>query len=240
MDKNQDNRPDYIYVLKDPRTNKIRYVGETLNPTKRQREHKTTKGHRGHNFNWINSLEKQNLYPILEIVEKCPNKTEGLIREKYWQDKLKLEGCNLTNNIPCGLPNPTYGIPLKEETKQKISKTLMGHSSTIGFTGRKHSRETKLKMSEKRIGKPRPVEVKIKISKTKTGDPRCITRGNLGHHMPDSAKKKISEANKNKIITKESRLKMSLSQTGRKHSEETKLKMSIKAKERYSKINLLE
>jgi group I intron endonuclease len=48
--------------------------------------------------------------------------------------------------------------------------------------------------------------------------------------MSDETKKKISEAHKGKKASEEAKLKMSQSQKGRKHSEETKIRMGLKSK----------
>lgn len=64
----------YIYVLKDPTTQIVRYVGKTIYPKKRLNGHiseckyKNVKHKRG---NWIRSLLKKDLLPIFEVVKVC-------------------------------------------------------------------------------------------------------------------------------------------------------------------------
>jgi hypothetical protein len=64
----------YLYVLKDPTTQIVRYVGKTIYPDKRLKNHiseckyKKVKHKRG---NWIRSLLKKDLLPILEVIKVC-------------------------------------------------------------------------------------------------------------------------------------------------------------------------
>ena len=60
----------YIYTLSDPRTNIIRYVGKTNNIKNRLKSHICqSKKSRTHKDNWVNSLLKLNLKPIIEILD---------------------------------------------------------------------------------------------------------------------------------------------------------------------------
>lgn len=75
-----------IYVLKHPLTFEVRYVGATSQSLRRRLsghiwDAKNLKGTR--KINWINSLLKEHLCPIIELVETCENWQE---REKFWYD----------------------------------------------------------------------------------------------------------------------------------------------------------
>ena len=64
----------YIYGLKCPKTNIIRYVGKSKNPEKRIIRHiwnATKKTENIHLARWINKLMVSGLKPILEILEEC-------------------------------------------------------------------------------------------------------------------------------------------------------------------------
>jgi hypothetical protein len=86
-------------------------------------------------------------------------------------------------------------------------------AAILNRTGKKHSDETKVKMSAWQKGKPKQKasqETKDKMSAARKGRPS---------HLKG---KELSEAHKNKIVE---------SITGRKHSEETKAKMALARKQ---------
>jgi hypothetical protein len=63
----------YIYLLIDPQTEKVRYVGKTVNPKYRLSGHITESPKlKNHRCNWIKSLLIKGLKPIFKIVEICP------------------------------------------------------------------------------------------------------------------------------------------------------------------------
>ena len=95
-----------------------------------------------------------------------------------------------------------------EETKRKIG---------LNWKGRKHSNESKLKMSLARIGKKY-----LMLEETK----KKIGLGNLGKKRSDEAKLKISLAKKGKLKSEETRRKMSIAHLGKYQSEEKRLKIS--------------
>ena len=118
----------FIYVLKHPLDNIVRYVGKTNNIKSRFYNHihsakKTTKN--THLYNWIRALLKDNTLPIIQVIEECDNWQE---REMFWikhfNRKYKL--CNHSK----GGEGP--GV---------------GHKNCVG---RKYSKETILKMSQSR------------------------------------------------------------------------------------------
>mgnify|MGYP003338373331 CR=1 FL=1 len=78
----------WIYALKDPRDNEIKYVGKSNNPEKRLKGHiykakyeHTRKG------NWIKKLIKLKLLPILEILKET-NEDEYQEWEEFYIKKL--------------------------------------------------------------------------------------------------------------------------------------------------------
>lgn len=84
----------FIYILKDPVTNKVRYVGKSNNPRRRLTYHlDKTKDLGTHKRNWINSLITK---PILEIIKEVP-KNEWQKYEKYYIDYYLSIGCDLVN-----------------------------------------------------------------------------------------------------------------------------------------------
>lgn len=86
----------YIYSLLCPLTGDIKYIGKTINPKIRFNNH--IKEFRGKNkkINWIKSLYKKNLLPIMKIIEVVPFENEDE-KEIYWINYYKNLGCDLKN-----------------------------------------------------------------------------------------------------------------------------------------------
>ncbi len=87
----------YIYVLKCPKTNEVRYVGKSNNPKRRYCGHmRTDKTACSYKINWVQSLLKQGLKPVLKIIREVPI-DEWKDWEKYYIEYYKDKGCKLTN-----------------------------------------------------------------------------------------------------------------------------------------------
>ena len=120
----------YIYTLKNPTTNNIRYVGQTNNPKRRLDRHVTNSmslRDNRHISNWIRSL---NIIPIMDIIETCDYSVRNE-REKYWIDYYKSQGydlCNLSNGgAGAGIGNKNcLGRIISNETRIKISNANKG------------------------------------------------------------------------------------------------------------------
>ena len=113
------------------------------------------------------------------------------------------------------------GFKVSDESRKKMSDSKKGLSP---FKGKKHSEESKLKMSASRRGKPSKIKG-IKKSPEAIEKMRECLKGrkvwNKGIKMSDEFKNKL----KGKLVSEESRRKMSESKIGRKLSDETKNKM---------------
>lgn len=88
----------YIYTLEHPITKEIRYVGKTKNPKMRFQNH-MNKGHNktSHKTNWIESLKKEGLRPIMRVLDEVPNE-EWKYWEKFWIAVCTEWGFKLTNH----------------------------------------------------------------------------------------------------------------------------------------------
>lgn len=117
----------FIYKLIDPITFDIRYIGKTNNLTRRYNAHITrSKTHKYHSARWINSLIKNNLKPMIEIIEVC-NNDNWVNTEKYWIEYYR-NFYDLTNILEGGQSNATYGRlnkPWSDEQRinNKIART---------------------------------------------------------------------------------------------------------------------
>jgi len=101
-------RTIYIYSLKDPETNEIRYVGKTTNITTRLKAHITRSRHnKYHSARWVQSVIKRGFRPIIELVEECTEEN-WIEREKYWIAYYR-ERFDLTNVLDGGEGGSTFG-----------------------------------------------------------------------------------------------------------------------------------
>jgi len=135
-----------IYVLKHPITNEICYVGRSLNPSTRYRNHihlakKST--HKNQKDAWICSLLNINLKPIMEIIDSCPMdlSTET---EKYWIEEYR-KTCNLKNTRDYIENDYLFSI----ESREKMSKSAKGNTSKRGS---KLSEEGKKRIGDSKRG----------------------------------------------------------------------------------------
>lgn len=108
----------YIYALKDPNTNFIRYIGKSNNPLRRLNVYHISqaKKKRTHKECWIFSLLKNGKKPILEILEEATmnNWSE---KEKYYIKYYYGLGCKLVNSTDGG---ESYNM--SNEVKKNINK----------------------------------------------------------------------------------------------------------------------
>lgn len=148
-----------IYVLIDPNTNEIRYVGKTSNLARRLTTHYSPSNLKPntHKNNWLKKLLTNNQKAIVSIVQECETKEELDQLEKMWIVNYKILGCNLVNGTDggeggktsnrTGANNPMYGRKHSKETKLKMSNKSVGNTRWLG---KKHTEETKKKMSDSR------------------------------------------------------------------------------------------
>jgi hypothetical protein len=108
-----------IYTLNHPITNEIRYVGQTVYELKiRLRKHLVSKD-KSYRTNWIQSLLKQDLKPIINLVLDNLSKEESNYYEQYYIQKYKENGVNLVNLTNGG--EGSNGFRHSEETKKLLS-----------------------------------------------------------------------------------------------------------------------
>jgi len=141
----------YIYTLTDPNTNEVRYLGKSVNPTKRFANHLTCKV-KTHCRNWIISLMKNNQLPILNIIDETDS--DWIWLEIYWIEQFRQWGFNLTNLTKGG--EGQNGRKASEYTKKKMSDSRKGKMYLTD--------ESKLKISIANKGKIRTDKNKDKIS----------------------------------------------------------------------------
>lgn len=86
----------YIYILQDPVTENVRYVGKSNNPKRRYQSHLWDKPKsKSYSYRWIQSLLKQGLKPIITVIDEIEGDWQWL--EQYWIEQFTNWGFNLTN-----------------------------------------------------------------------------------------------------------------------------------------------
>jgi len=131
----------YIYILKDPNTQEIRYVGQAVNLTKRLDHHiqvSKIPTNTRHISNWIRSLTSK---PLIETIEVCEY-SEINNRERWWIKYYREQGCNLCNHSNggegAGIGNTNcVGRVLSEETKEKLRRANKQSKPTIHISSGK-------------------------------------------------------------------------------------------------------
>ena len=188
-------RKHFIYALTCPISNKVRYVGQTIDLNKRMNSHiNYSKNHSTHKANWINSLLKENLEPNIMVLEECDSNDVN-DREIYWIKRFRDSGHNLTNSTNGGegtvghifsdehrrkLSESSKGRKHSKETKNKIRNIMISDNSPVkgrifsdehrrklseSSKGRKHSKETKNKIGESVSGSNNAFSIRIKVTK---------------------------------------------------------------------------
>ena len=112
-------------------------------------------------------------------------------------DTVVPNGYNLTHGGEGGIPS--------EETRKKLS------GERNHFYGKKHSPETRRKLSEAAKGRVISEETRRKLSEARTGEKNHL----YGKRHSTETRRKISEAGKGRVISEETRRKLSEAGKGR-------------------------
>jgi group I intron endonuclease len=166
----------YIYILSEPRNNLVKYVGKTKDPNRRLKRHISERFiHDSYKNRWIRKIVENGELPEITVIDTVEDE-KWVYWEKFYISYFKFIGCELTNGTDGGDQPPS--------TK-----------------GRKHTIESRLKMSKTKKGKPIPWL-------------------NGGIERTESHKKNLSESckgrispNKGKKFTDEHKEKLSKSST---------------------------
>jgi len=175
----------YIYIIINPISNEVRYVGKTSNPKRRFYQHLHTKL-KSYCSKWITTLLDNNITPEFVIIDKVPIE-DWQFWEVYWIAQFKTWGFNLTNLTSGGdgcnnrLVSQTtrdkisynqsgekgywFGKNFTEEHKQNLIRKGERHH----FYGKNFSKEHRDKLSVVNTGKILSSETKLKISNALKG-----------------------------------------------------------------------
>lgn len=124
MKQPKDTRPTLIYVLKDPRTDEVRYVGKTSQKLDRRLGQHLRDKKNNHRCHWIQYLVRDGLKPILDVIETVPAGEDWVEREMYWIAHYKEIGARLVNQTKGG--EGATGRLITQETREKMRQKQLG------------------------------------------------------------------------------------------------------------------
>lgn len=210
-----------IYVLLEPDTECIRYVGWTVKSLReRLRAHLRDK-YACHKVNWIESLRRRGLTPKIRLVQVV-DFTEWEEAERRWIAEYRVQGCALTNATDGG--DGKLGCAHSERTKEKLRRAALRQFESAearAAVSRMHKGKEISPEHRKIVGaaaKKRweawraagcitSEETRAKIRAAKTGRPSP----NKGKPLSAEHIAKLSSARKGRVITPEWRAKISQS-----------------------------
>lgn len=206
----------YIYALKDPRTDAIRYVGYSINVPRRVKGHvRDCNREQNYKARWIRSLVAKGLEPIVDILETGTGDWEAA--ERRWIKELRAAGCRLTNIVEGG--GGATGLIPSAAHREKTRAALMGHSV---------SPETRAKMAAAKKDSRLTAEHKAKISKSLSALPlteerleqvRALAAFNKGAKRSQESRAKMAAAHKGVPLSPE-RIEKMRGRPGRKLTAE--------------------
>lgn len=181
------NNKMYIYLLIDPMTNMVRYVGQTYNVERRIKEHinecnsLSKNKSKSHKSNWIKKLKKMDKLPIMEIIETCyANDVD--FWERHYISLYKSWGYNLVNKTDGG-----YGIRgYKYSNEFKLERSCKYKGKGNPFYKKNHTRKT-IKAMKKRakIRFSDPTKNVMYGKKHKESTIELIRQSKIGLHTGD-------------------------------------------------------
>ena len=153
----------YFYVLRCPITNEVKYVGRSVNPSGRYRQHIHSgkrEGVKDRKAAWIKGLLNKNLKPILEIIDKLENYKD--IEEVKRKEEFLILEFKKIYDLKNDRDIVENGYNFSDESREKMSKAQRGNTNR---RGKKASKETKKKISISRKGKKPPQSYFEKVNK---------------------------------------------------------------------------
>lgn len=194
--------------------------------------------------NLINNKKYIGLHTVTKKSKKKYLGSGKLLKKaikKYGKENFKKEILEYCYNLKDLQNKEIYYIKKYDATKNKNFYNLLDTKQPIlfntknGFYGKKHSLESKQKMSKSRTNKKQSKSSKKKIGiKSKkwwdnSSNKKSMANKRRGYKHSENTKKQIGESNKGKTLSNETKKKISLAKTGKKHpmTKETKLNISI-------------
>jgi predicted GIY-YIG superfamily endonuclease len=199
-----------IYVLIDPRDDRVKYVGQTRDPKSRMWNHISNRAR----LPFVQELYTEGLRPRLTVVQQCALEIADE-REAWWIQHYRTLGEPLVNRTNGGRGVPGWVHPEDARVKIRMANSRrvytpdqmreIGAKISRALTGKKRSREqceamrgrvvsaeARRKLRESRLGTTMSPESRAKLSASKRGQPAH----NKGLPMSPAQKIVLSRANR--------------------------------------------
>lgn len=124
-----ENRKTYIYVLEDPDTHEVRYVGKTVAKLEYRLGQHLYDSFREKTYksNWIKKVLKNGKLPIIKLIETTTWDNSSYL-EEYWIWYFK-QHFNITNLSSGG--EGALGVKRTEEQVQKLRESILKNSKHV-------------------------------------------------------------------------------------------------------------
>lgn len=216
-----------IYGLVDPRTDELRYVGKTihhLNSRLRSHIDDAQVIKRRHVCAWIRALQREGLEP--EVFEVDRALEDWSDREKFWIAYFRFIGCNLTNETIGGEGVP--GRKHTEESKLKMSKSAKATNADPVFRQKKS--ETFKRVHADPEKKARIVDGIRKAFQR----PEVIANSNAARVRPDVMERRVASIKATYEAEPERQVRRGQAISAGKQKPENRLKASESQKRRHA------
>lgn len=163
-----------IYGLNDPRTNELRYVGQTTRTLLQRLSQHCAPGalqRKSHLTNWVRALRKQSLRPRIVLLECADTIDELNLLELRWIYRCRRSGAKLVNQR-IGGDNSLHSAETRARMSAAHSTADARARKSETQRGRVHSAEHNARVSAAKRGVPVPPAVRAKIAATLRGRPR--------------------------------------------------------------------
>jgi group I intron endonuclease len=144
----------FIYGLMDPITNQVRYIGKSVNPKQRLRRHIANINlYDSHKDRWLRKLNENGVRPEIIIIDEV-SEDDWQFWETHYIAYFKFLGCSLTNGTDGGdQPPSTKGRRHTEESRKKMSDTKKGKPIPWLNNGKERSEKHKENLSKSLKGR---------------------------------------------------------------------------------------
>lgn len=155
----------FIYGLKDPRTDQVRYIGKSETGLTRPNNHTSPSflKRRCRKSSWLLSLLRSNFRPSIVILEEAEDRADLNSMERFWIAQGLGLAWPLTNMTKGG-----DGGAMGPEAVEKIRAKKIGRAPWN--KGRPASAETKHRLQNLRRGSKASVATRLKMSASQKGN----------------------------------------------------------------------